>query len=281
MKSTITFHLLLSAFLSIGSAHAQNIQIVGAQTELVGTTSDVPLSGTSDNYNASTAVGDFAVFDVNLNTDPFADLRVTYLADNGGVGSDLMIAQTSNSQGLADSRTLSILMNIGTTTGGTISLQFDWFTDGSFVGGVEQAGSSLITNQQIFYTSYDIDFSQVNRIAEEDVFSYQLDSSTELTAELSGGFLSFQDSGSNSTFGNPNTAYSVLTRTGTQSHIYEMGKQSTGGAALFMLEFSDPPLNLNTPLDGSPIIVPEPSAVVYLACLCLATVMGIRFRRKR
>ena len=42
----------------------------------------------------------------------FADLRVTYTADNGGIGSNIMIARTSDSQGLTDNGTISILIDI-------------------------------------------------------------------------------------------------------------------------------------------------------------------------
>ena len=274
-------HLLLSILACFGlSLHAATIAISGVQTQIFGSTTDVPGSGSAANYDAGTLVGDFAVFDVDRNGSAYADLKVTYLADNSGdIGSDIMIARTSNSQNLMDTGTLSILMNIGSGTDKTASIQFEWYTDGSFVGGVEQGGASLITDQ-ILYTSFDIDFRQVNRFTESDLASYQLHSTTELTATSSSGEISFEDANSNSTFDDPETAFSVLTAPGAQSLIVDIGKQNQNGAALFMFEFNDPPVNLSTPLDGPTISIPEPSTFMF-SMVGLAAFVVLRKRQLR
>ena len=259
---------------------AANLEISGVQTQIAGTSTDVTGSGGSANFASGTVVGDFAVFDISSvddstgQTTSFGHLRVTYSADNGGVGSDIMIARTTDSQDLTDSGTLSVLMNIGGDNR-TADLTFDWFTVGSFSGGVEQTGSSLI-NTPINYTSFDIDFQQLNAFERDDVAQYTLDGNTQLTATDDGTDIFFEDSGADSSFGDPTTAYQVLTRDQAASHRITMGKQSSNGNALFMFEFRDPS-DVTTFTDPDTTVVPEPTS----SLLFLSALTGFLLRRSR
>ena len=284
-KRTRELVVVSCAFLAAGQLHgALNFAISGVQTEIAGTSTDVPGSGTSANYDSNTEVGDFAVFDIDAVDDSdgtrtdFADLRVTYSADNGGAGSDVMIARTSDSQGLSDDGTLSVLMDLDASSGGTIGLDFDWFSPGSFSGGVEQAGSSLLSTR-IRYTTFDIDFEQVVVARSGEISSYVLDGATDLTATDDGTDIRFEDSDADSNFDDPTTAAQVLTRDTIASHTFEAGKQSAGGAALFMFEFRDPS-DIVTFGNPQTTQVPEPGLAAF-ATGALALVAVSLMRRRR
>ena len=267
-KHSLLRGLALLSLIGVGSSlHAAfNFEVSGVQTQIFDTSTDVPTSGSSANYDSNTAVDDFAVFDMvavddgDGSTTDFADLRVTYSADNGGIGSDIMIAQTSNSQGLTDTGTISVLVDLNSA--GTASLTFDWFEPGSFVGGVEQSGSSMLTTK-VNYTTFDIDFSQLVRVQTSDLSSYTIDNPTSLTAVDNGTTISFEDDGADSTFDDPTTAAQFLTRDAIASHAVDVGKQSSSGPALFMFEFRDPSdvVIFNDP-QTTP--VPEPSAYAII-----------------
>lgn len=199
-----------------------NFEVSGVQTQIVGSTAAVTGSGSNSNFGSNVQVGDFAVFDIDaVNSGDnsrfdFADLRVTYTADNGIAGSKVMIARTVNSQGLQDAGTLSILVEVQ-SDGGSAELTFDWFNPGSFAGGVEQSGSSLISTR-INYTTFD----------------------------------------------EPTTAAQFLTINSIASHSIEVGKQSSGGNALFMFEFRDPS-EIVTFDDPTTTPVPEPNSFGIVA----------------
>ena len=257
-----------------------SLQISGVQNEIVGTTSEVTGSGSSSNYATNTTVGNFAIFDV-AKTDgtDFADLVVRYQADNGGIGSNIMIAQTSNSQGLTDSGTISALIDVGNGGGGTVDLQFDWYAPGSFVGGVEQAGSSFITNQ-INYTTFDIDFQQEVSVRNADMAQYTVNGVTELTGGINSSVTTFTDSGADSTFDDPKTAVGILSRGGRdQSHLISVGKQNSDGPALFMFEFHDPS-EVVTFTDPQITPIPEVSSSFVMSVLLLLP-LSVRHRRRR
>lgn len=275
MKKLIAFAFLTPALPFLAQA-VVSLEITGAQKEIVGTTSEVSGSGSSSNFG-SASVNDFAVFDVAAGGSDYADLKITYASDDGSVGSNIMIAQTSNSQTLMDSATVSILIEIGNSGGGTVDLNFDWYIPGSFSGGVEQAGASLIS-APINYTTFDIDFQQVVGIQEAETASYTLDSSTVLTATETAGEIRFEDPGANSTFTNPTTAVEFLMQDGTASHTISMGKQNSGGNALFMFEFRDPPLNVDFP---DPVTTPVPEPAQTGGILGGLSLLVLALRRRR
>ena len=264
--------LLAPGFLS----GAVSLRISDVQQELVGTSSDETGSGSTANYSGSAAVGDSAVFDVaDINNQDFADLRVTYSSDDGGVGSNIMIARTSDSQGLTDDGTLSILLDIGNSGGGTISLDFEWYTPGSFSGGVEQSGASLLSNP-VNYTTFDIDFKQLVEIPDVGISQYTLDGSSVLTDTTVPGGFRFEDNGADSTFDDPTTAVGFLTDNTPQFHTITMGNQAEGGPALFMFEFRDPSDNV-TFADPDVTNVPESR---FSAILVAFGALGFALRRR-
>jgi hypothetical protein len=227
------------------SEAALNFEISGYQTQIADSTTTIPSETGLSNFTGSTHTGDFAVFDIQatddqgITTSDYAQLKVTYEADNGGVGSNIMIAQTSDSQGLKDSGTLSVLANIGSSDGGTVSLKFEWYTWGSFSNGEVQESANILS-QQINYTTLDIDVYQTVSIAKSDITSYTLDATTLLTATDDGSSIAFTDAGADTTgVSDPRTAVSfTASTTGTQ--LIEMGKQSASGYTLFIFEFRDP-----------------------------------------
>jgi hypothetical protein len=148
-----------------------------------------------------------------------------------------MIAQTTDSQGLDDGGTISVLVNIG-SGGGTVGLKFEWYEPNSFDNGSFTSGSLL--TQRFKYTTFDIDFKQLVQVQTSEITSYTLDGSTVLTAPSNGPTITFQDGGADSTVTNPTTAAQFLTIDATASHTITMGKQNSNGNALFMFEFRDP-----------------------------------------
>lgn len=282
-----TTHLPLTAFFGICgslSLHgALTFEVANAQKEISGTSTDVTGSGSTSNFDGSTTVGDFAVFDIDAvgesSSTDFADLRVTYQADNGSIGSDMMIARTSNSQGLEDTGTISVLLKIGNTGGGTAQLAFEWFAPGSFDGGVEQGGIQPLTGTDVLYTTFDIDFEQLVSVQRSEVQSYTLDGSTKLTATDDGTTVRFEDSGANSQFDDPTTAAQFLSSANSGSQTLSMGKQKSSGNALFMFEFRDPSQTV-TFTDPTTTAVPEPRMASSLAGF-VAFVLAAGSRRRR
>lgn len=255
-----------------------DIRVSEVQLQIYGTTTDVTGSGGSANWDANTAVDDYAIFDMTKDGLDYADLKITYAADNGSVGANMMIARTSNSQGLEDTGTVSILLENGLSARGGTQLRFDWYVPGSFVGGEEQSGSALLTDP-ILYTTFDIDYQQFVETEVAKLQSYALDQNTVLTPVDRGSTISFEDSGAESTFDEPTTAAQFLTRSGIPSTLaIDMGKQGASGNALFMFEFRDPSAVLEgtgfTPVE---VPIPEPTTVGLIAGLLGASV-GVRRR---
>ncbi len=271
--------------LAFNAAHAAfNFEVSGVQIQLAGSTTDIPGSGTSSNFatGVSAGVNTFAVFDIEAVNDSdnsrsdFADLRVTFIQDNGGIGSNVMIARTTNSQGLTDTGTISVLISISSSSGGTAALKFDWFTPGSFIGGVEQAGASLI-NTRVNYTTFDIDFNQLVTVQNSEMSQYKLNGTTLVTGTDNGTSTAFTDSNANSTFNDPRTAVEFLSRNIAASHTIEMGKQSSSGNALFMFEFRDPS---DVVTFNDPVVTPVPELSHFGLLAALALGGCTLFRRK-
>ena len=266
--------LFAAMVLFVSEAQSANIQVSGVQTYIGGTYSAVPNSGVVSNYNpGATHVGSTAVFDMTKNGADFADLRVTY---NGGAGTSVMVNRTLNSQTLTDTGTISVLMDYALGTNGYAgSFTFDWFTPGSFVGG-SYVGGSLISDA-ICYTTFDIDFYQVVAAPTNKLQYYGFTANTVLHADLleKPSMVRFEDNGANSTVNEPTTAAQFLTRTGPASLQIDMGKQTSGGASLFMFEFRDPSTIVTTPF--VPVTIPEPTSLL-LATSVLA--LGFWIRRR-
>ncbi|WFB37391.1 hypothetical protein P3T73_06415 [Kiritimatiellota bacterium B12222] len=267
--------ILYTLFIFVVSSliQAANISVSGTQTFIGGETATVIDSGSSGNFSGSTVTGATAVFDMTKDAVDFADLQITY---NGGAGSSVMVRQTVNSQGLTDTGTISILVSVPTS--GTASFQFDWYAPDSFLGGVIQEGASLIADP-ILYTSFDIDFNQFVAPDLDQLQYYAFnEGGTELHADESerAPLISFEDSGSDSNYTDPETAVQFLTKAGLGSHSIDVGKQTGSGNALFMFEFRDPSVVLGETFTPSPVIVPELHSLGLMAISLL--VCGVFFR---
>lgn len=254
--------------LSSMSSAATSIQVSSlGKIEIVGSTSAVPDGGTASNFSTTTLVlgTTFASFQMvlaNGSNTRVADLRVTPVAVTGtldtagGTQSGLMVAQTSNSQGLTDTGTFSILTDFaGPNLSGVSSMTFrlDWF----------QPDTTIPLPISVEITSFDYDFNQFLRVSTGD-YSNQTHGSA-LTASTAAGFTRWQAGNSDSSFSNPDNA--VIFNTNMDSSMFiEVGKNGSGNS-LFMFEFRDPSINL----------VPEPSSA-FLVLSGLA-VFGLRRRR--
>jgi len=255
-------------------SQAALIEVSGEQQYVGGTLKTVLGGGDDANFGTAVAGTSYAVFDMTKDGGDYADLKVSYSADNGSIGSKVLIAQTSDSQGMTDDGTVTILLNIANNNGGGGTFTFDWDTPGSFVDGLYTSGSLL--NDKILYTTFDIDYNQFVAMNNSDLEYYALNDPTLLHADLTEvpGTVRLEDVNGNSTVDNPQTAGQFMT-VGSSSHQISMGKQSDDGNALFMFEFRDPSALIGfTPV---PISVPEPTSVA-MSALVLTAAFWIRRR---
>lgn len=261
--------------LAAPSAHAASYAISSiGKTELVGSTSSVPSGGETANFSSgSVTVGTtFAKFQLVLSgtTTRVADMRVTVVGvrgtlDTTGGKSGLMIAQTTNSQGLTDSGTMSILSAFSAAgTGGesSLTLRFSFF----------EPDTAVAKNLGLELTSFDFDYRQFMRV-----------SNTDFTAEAHGSKLTKTSSGGNTTFsdlGNSDATFTQATNAVVLNNVVDssfditVGKVGTGNS-LFMFEFRDPSQILDSPLN--PVAIPEPSSALALA----TGAIGLAFLRRR
>ncbi|MDJ0900403.1 MAG: hypothetical protein QNJ55_16485 [Xenococcus sp. MO_188.B8] len=225
--------------------------------EIVGTTSAIPGSGSSNNFPASVSVGDAARFRVRQTgeTNEFAQLEIVYSADNGVADNKVMIAQTSNSQGLTDSGTASILLTLD-QSGGNGEFTFKWYE--ALPGGTSTTPKDL----EILYTTYDLDYRQEISFNSSIAQSFSLDGSTRLNYTIDSTTNVYDPSpGSKSTFNEPKNAVQVLSQE-SSSHSFSLGKTTGSGNALYMFEFRDPsnnitlndPITQEVPFTFSPVI---------------------------
>lgn len=246
--------------LQSAQAASYSIASVG-KTELVGSTSAVPNSGTSDNFSTgAVSVGTtFAKFQLVLagTSTRVADMRVTVVGktgtfDTAGGKSGLMIAQTTNSQGLTDSGTMSILSAFSAAgTGGesSVTLRFSFF----------EPDTAIAKNLGLELTSFDFDYRQFMRVSNSD-FTAEAHGS-KLTKTTSGGNTTFSDVGNSDASFTQATNAVVLNNVPDSSFDITVGKIGTGNS-LFMFEFRDPSQILDTPL--TPTAIPEPSSMIVL-----------------
>ncbi|MGL4399165.1 MAG: PEP-CTERM sorting domain-containing protein [Luteolibacter sp.] len=270
--TSLTSHANAAAtcWIAISSAAlaATSIQVSSTgKTEIVGSLSTVLVGGSAANFSTTPVVlgttsASFQMVLADGSGTRFADLRLTPTAIKGtldtvGGQSGLMIVQTSNSQGLMDAGTFSILTDFAAANSGGISsmtLRLDWF----------QPGTTIPLPVAVEMTSFDYDFNQFLRVSNTYIASEEHGSA--LTYTSSGGVSSWVDgAGSDSSFSNPNNAV-ILNTISTSSMFIEVGKTGKDNS-LFMFEFRDPSINL----------IPEPSS----ALLALTGVVGLVLRRRR
>jgi hypothetical protein len=247
---------------------------VGSDTTLVGSNAGGSTSQTADvainafvDFNigdASTIVGD-PTLAANINALPtVATLRVTLTSISAGT--ELMLVRTSNSQGLQDVGTVTILLvNDVAATPNSASFNFEWRNAANT--------AQLSGSEQMVFTSYDIDFTQRNSVAPTDYSQIGLATGSNLSNTSGGGFTRLTDPapGTSSSFNNPLNAYAFVTVAGDFEQSISVDKvgggvtadgYGTAGNQLYMFSFRSP----------SPLIttIPEPSSVILAGLGILA-----------
>lgn len=270
--------LIMTTFVAMALPLKAIAYIVGptGKTELVGTDgSAVPGGGTNANFPSGTVVPGttFAKFQMlNDATKQRAfDMKVTVqnvvgtLDTSSGTKNGLMIAQTTNSQGLTDTGTLTILSDFASTSLTSVTFAFEFF----------EPDSQTPTSVAMQLTSFDFDFGQFIQVSSSDFSQAAFGSRLTASEPVSGQLRYAAPSDSfNASFSDAPSAVS-LTSVSDTGFSLTLGKLTGGGNSLFMLEFRDPSINLTSQLPQSSA-VPEPST----ALLC--SIMGFAFlRRKR
>lgn len=212
----------------------------------------------------------------NINALPtVATLRVTLQTVSGG-GTEVMIARTLNSQGLEDVGTVTLLLAglngaNSNTQNNSATFRFDWRNADNT--------NALTGSDQIVFSSYDIDFTQRNRIAASDYAVLGTSNVSNLSVTTAAGTTTIVDPapGTASTVTNAPNAYAFMTVAGDYSQQISVDKAGggnvtagygTGGNQLYMFTFRSP----------SPLIVaiPEPSSALIAG---LGALVMLRRRR--
>lgn len=248
----------------------------GVGAPIFNTSTDVLGSGTTANFLDVTGSPyvDFTIKDGDDNSpDPvvLAHLRVT-LSDISS-GTQVMLAQTSDSQGLEDTGTISLL--IGGSAGSqsnSATITFDWYTPNGLF-------DTSLSNQYTI-TSYDIDFNQFNSMRTTDIETVFLSDTigavaSNLTVSADGSFtrVADEDPSTDADFADAENAVVFRTVEGSQQQI-KVGKiGNASGNQLYMFEFRNPPGSVDVEI--SPI--PEPTSIALLSLGGFALIM----RRRR
>ncbi|TAG10355.1 MAG: PEP-CTERM sorting domain-containing protein [Verrucomicrobia bacterium] len=277
-KNFLSFLLLFTT--ASANAAVVNYVITGYQSGggiQEGTNTDVPAGGSltqtanvpsggfvgsTVNFsigNADAIVGD-KFNSANINALPtVATLRVSVTAISAGT--ELMLVRTSNSQGLQDIGTMTVLLaNTNSNNPNSATFKFEWFNAANT--------AALTGSQQMVFTSYDIDFTQRNSFAVADYSAIGFSPVTRLVSSTTSGITRVFDPaigspprGSDSNFDEPRNGYAFLTVAGDFEQSISVDKAGGGasphnnaGNQLYMISFRSP----------SPLIpvIPEPSAAI-------------------
>ena len=249
--------------------------LAGQGGEIFNTSTDVPNAGSYDN-TLNVSNGAYVDFEVSLENyvSPEAHLRVTIdnIVIGNSVGSgDLMLAQTSNSQGLTDTGTLSFLM-IGSGTK-SATLKFDWYeSNGLF---------DTPLAEQRFITSYDIDGRQYNSFLNSDLEGIALSDTTDLVMNNLGTTTEILSLGGPAFLSDSEHAVAVYTNEISSQEI-EVGNL-VGSNALFMFEFRNPSQNLdeNFHPGGIESVAPGAPTPPAFALMLFAAIMAFKGKIKK
>lgn len=275
-------------------AQLVSLSVNSAYRQVFGTTTDVPGSGTPANYVAYNP-NLFAVFkmDQTLSGVGFStiDMRVKVNASTFGV-TDLMIARTTNSQGLTDAGTVSILFIGGpnaTPTNYQYNLSLD-FEFGSWNDTTSTWTPGNLTNR-LTVTTFDIDFTQYVRVNASDFGSLTLNGVTRLgvvpnvtipngSGPVPAGTFQIGDPlNTDSVFNEPRNAV-TFNSIGSSDFNMSFGKSTSSGPSLHMFEFRTPATNV-TYVNPTLSEIPEPSVFGMAGVGLLAGFVGCRRRRRK
>ncbi len=288
MKSYRLIGLMALTISASANAAVMNYVITGIATgssEITNGSADIPINTGGSEANARlvpavTTFVDFTIGDANsLNATPIANqtkamldalptvatLRVTLQAVSGN-GTETMIARTTNSQGLMDAGTISVLLTGSgdpplSTFAHSATFRFDWRNAAN--------NGPLGGSDQMVFTSYDIDFTQRNMFSDSEYSAIGLSPLSNLNLSSSSGTTTIVDpavgnpaNGTESSTDNPRNAYAFITVAGDNTQIISVDKAGGGTSAgmdtlgnqLYMFSFRSP----------SPLItvIPEPSAAI-------------------
>jgi len=179
-------------------------------------------------------------------------MQVYGTLNTAGGRSGLMIAQTSNSQGLTDTGTLSILTGFsaaGPDGSSWVKLGFS-FTEPDSVTPISLA-------QEI--TSFDYDFLQFLMIDKADFSASDRGSNVSRT-DTASTIRFFDANNTDASFSQASNAV-ALNNVADDFYSFTVGKTQGSGNSLFMFEFRDPSINLATPLNPMANI-PEPASAM-------------------
>lgn len=262
-----------AAFANSANAAVMNYVVTGyangSSAIMEGTNSDIP-GGGSLTQTAVSTVGDFVDFTIgdadaivgdkflaaNINALPtVATLRVTLAAISGGT--ELLLARTSNSQGLMDVGTVTVLLaNTTPSTPNNATFTFSWRNAANT--------ASLSGDEQMVFTSYDIDFTQRNTVSASDYSVIGFNPVTNLTNTTNLGITNVTDPapGTTSTVDQPENAYAFITVEGDFEQSISVDKVGGGGPGGFTLDGNQ--LYMFSFRSPSPLVeaIPEPSTAL-------------------
>ena len=272
---------LISAPSYASLLYVPNLVITGVAQEIIGTTASIPIgtSGTPNNTNiwdgttGKPASASFLLKDLTTNFDYGMRVTPTNVSGVPSSNDNLMIARTVNSQGFADTGSLSIYIGAATTANPwTIDFKFEFFS-----------GTNFLTpaNLSVLLTSYDLDFGQKMGMKTSDTANTYLATNTFLTpstSALGSGYTAFTASNTSASntqaVNSSRNAFAALTNNTDNSFTVRM---SHTAVALYMMEFRNPPLN--TTLPGLPILpIPEPSGIALMG-IALAAFSVVRRKK--
>lgn len=223
-----------------------SLQITGTISDTGGTTTNIPGSGDASN-TSNWSVGTVGVFEMNGGA---YYMRVSATNPTGALSpsaDSLMVARTTNSQGLTDTGTLSVYVRPSSSPW-TMDMNFSFFAD---------AALTVPAPIKLLLTSLDIDFNQRYYTSNATFSGNFVANSTSLTsASPRTGYTGFTSAG-NSVFSDPEYAVASV-GTGSSFDV----SFAHNSVALFMFEFRDP-----STVTG---LVPEPSAALLGAIGLLA-----------
>lgn len=247
--------LLLAAAVSllpfVHTTVAESLSIDSVILQTVGTTSNIPGSGDATNTDIW-SVGEVGRFTAVDGANTFG-IIVSATNPTGSLtaGTDtLMVARTTNSQGLTDTGTLSVYVR---STG-------RWSLDLNFA--IFNATFTAPVNIDLTLTSLDIDFNQRYYTSTTSFSTNQTYAPTNITAApLVTGFNGFTAAGNSSFSDTPH----AVTSKGLAQNSFNI-RLSHDNVALYMFEFRDPS-----------VLVPEPTTA---ALLLGAGILGFARRRR-
>jgi hypothetical protein len=272
------------ALLTASGAHAAvNLAVDQALGEVFGTTRTVASAGSPDNYQTFT--GSEVVYfrlsgdDGNGNNAFTVDMTISVNGSSGaGFGSNkgqIMLSQTTNSQGYTDTGSVSLLLNPSIGGHWTVDLGIEFFAVDDVNTNPFDTTLGTKIGLPFQLTSLDLDFDQFTAVNTSQFDTYQVSTTTKLEASTDNGLLRLQDtSGVAAAFTDRDNAVSFFSDGAEQTYHVQVGHDAV---ALYVLEFRNPPLYID--YDNPVTAVPEPSSYALILGVAAFTLLSLKRRR--